>query len=242
VARNPLFILAALVASCTIVLGASPLVTWDFDNDIPDELEGTILAPAAVASVSAVEEVGGVNLLPSTIFGYTNIGPSAGGGAVLPYALGTSNGAQLGMTGFTEDPDPTRFASFKFSMDTSFPQEFSLLHSISMDLANGGSSLRGIEVTYRIGNSGSFISLGTTATPSNSINQFGRFTFALNSPEALSASDLVEFRVLGYANEPGFTLRLDNVTISAIPEPVAVSLIAGAGLLCWRIRRAMTRL
>jgi hypothetical protein len=234
--------IGALFASGALALAANPLVTWDFNSDFPDELEGTILAPNAVASVSAVEGVGGVNLLPSVIFSYTNIGPSAGGGNVLPYALGTSNGAQLGVTGFTVSPDPTRYASFKFSMDTSFPQQFSLLDSISLDLANGGTSLRGIEVTYRIGNSGSFISLGTTATPTNSSNQFGRFTFSLNTPVSLSPSDLVEFRVLGFANDPTFILRLDNVTISAIPEPVKVTLIAGVGILCWRIRRAMQRL
>jgi len=107
-----------------------------------------------------------------------------------------------------------------------------LLEGISFDLANVGTSgPRGVEVTYRVGNSGPFVSLGTTRTPTNVANQFGNFTFNLPTATALIANEDVEFRLLGYSNAVGNSIRLDNVTITAtaIPEP---SYFVFATLLC----------
>jgi hypothetical protein len=114
-------------------------------------------------------------------------------------------------------------------MNTSIDPTVSLLEGIRFNLSNAGSTgPRGVEVTYRIGTVGTFTSLGTTAVPNNIANNYGLFTFNLPSPASLSSSDVVEFRLRGYADATGNSIRLDNVSITAIPEPGVLALVCGA--------------
>jgi hypothetical protein len=124
-------------------------------------------------------------------------------------------------------------------MGATVDSSVSQLEGITFDAARGGSADRGFEVTYRVGSTGSFNSLGTTFPPAGT-NNYGRFTFNLSSPATLSANDDVEFRLLGFTPSPGNTLFVDNVTVTAIPEPGSLLLmsVGVAGILLLKFRRS----
>lgn len=238
--------LALALAFTPLAAFGQILVNWDFDGGSPGT-QGTIVSTGNVLSVNNVTSIGATGSRQS---GGTLTNLAAGGGTgtgldyVAPYAAGTAGPSPTpsyyGVNGFGTSPVSTSYVSFGLTLGASIDPI--ALQGITFNLANSGTSgPRGVEVTYRIGTSGAFTSLGTTAVPNNSANNYGLFTFNLASPTALAANDVVEFRLLGYANATGNSIRLDNVNItaSAIPEPSTYALLA-AGLagLVWLRRRA----
>lgn len=225
---------------------AAILVSWNFNTNVAP----TIVASGSVASAGNATLSVGVSGGFQNNASASNVGPNPGNGtwsgsslgSIRPYALGTSD-AINGGTGFHNSsnygtsPDSTKFVEFSLTLGASIDSSVSLLEGITFNLSNAGTSgPRGFEVTYRIG-AGSFTSLGGTAVPTLAANQYGLFTFNLGTPVALAASDVVTFRLLGYANAPGNSVRLDNVSINAVPEPTAAALLTGAGLLLLLRRR-----
>jgi hypothetical protein len=225
---------------------AQILVNWNFDGASPGT-QGTIISTSNVASVADVSSTGATGSRQS---GGTLTNLPAGGGTgtgldyIAPYAAGTAGPSPTpsfyGVNGFGTSPVSTSYVSFQLTLNSTIDPI--ALEGISFNLANSGTSgPRGVEVTYRIGTSGAFTSLGTTAVPNNTANNYGLFTFNLGTPAALAPSDVIEFRLLGYANATGNSIRLDNVSISAaaIPEP-STYLLLGGGLtvLLWLRRRA----
>ncbi|MFQ3669956.1 MAG: PEP-CTERM sorting domain-containing protein [Verrucomicrobiia bacterium] len=223
---------------------AAVLVNWNFDGGSPG-VAGTIVAVSSVASVADVASFGATGSRQS---GGTLTNLSAGGDTgsglsyIAPYEAGTAGPSPTpsfyGVSGFDTSPSSSSYVRFSLTMGTSIAPSVSQLEGIQFNLANSGTSgPRGVEVTYRIGTSGSFTSLGTTAVPNNTANNYGLFTFNLPSPITLSAGDVIEFRLLGYSNAAANSIRLDNVSITAIPEPSSVALLIGAGSLLFLLRR-----
>lgn len=218
------FLLTSSLLLAGAVANAAIIVSWDFDGTSPglagniDDTTGSVLS---VANATASGSVTATRVNGSTI---SNIGPSAGGGGVAPYDLGTAAGGIYNANGFGSSPDSSLYVAFQFTLGSTVDSSVSQLEGIQFDFANAGSSgPRGVEVTYRIG-AGSFTSLGSTQVPNNTAGNYGRFTFNLSSPAALSANDVVEFRLLGFSNAGSNSIRFDNIAISAVPEPSAATL------------------
>jgi hypothetical protein len=236
---------AVLLFTTASINQAAILVNWDFDGGSPGT-QGTIIATSSVASVADVSSTGATGSRQS---GGTLTNLPAGGNTgtgldyIAPYEAGTAGPSPTpsyyGVNGFGTSPVSTSYVSFQLTMNSTVDPTVSLLEGISFNLANAGTSgPRGVEVTYRIGGSGAFTSLGTTAVPNNTANNYGLFTFNLTTPAALPASSVVEFRLLGYANATNNSIRLDNVSITAIPEPSAFALMAfGIGAILLLRRR-----
>lgn len=234
----------SLIALTTSSLTAAVLVNWNFDGAAPG-VAGTIVdTTSSVASVADVSSVGATG--SRQISGTTTNLPAGGGTGtgldyIAPYEAGTAGppaASFYGVNGFSTSPVSTSYISFSLTMATTIDPTVSQLEGIQFNLANAGTSgPRGVEVTYRIGTSGSFTSLGTTAVPNNTANNYGLFTFNLSTPAALSSGDVVEFRLLGYSNSVSNSIRLDDVSITAIPEPSAFALIVAAGALLIMLRR-----
>lgn len=220
---------------------AAVLVSWNFETNVSP----TIVAASSVASAANASLSVGVSGGFQNNSNGTNVGPAAasGGtwstmntGAIAAYALGDSNVVDgvsgfLNSSGYATTPDSTRFISFSLTMDSTIEPAVSALEGIQFNLGNAGSSgPRGVEVTYRIGGIGSFTSLGGTNVPNNTASNFGLFTFNLGSPITLNGDDVVEFRLLGFANAGGNSVRLDNVRITAIPEPSTFMMVGIAGI------------
>lgn len=228
--------LLALFAAAAVSSHAAILVQWDFTTNA----SGTIVS-SSVASVADLFNVGSAGSRQSSGF-VTNLpaGGNSGSGLayVAPYAEGTAaplsptNAMFYGANGFGTSPVDTSYISVGFTLGPTVASADAFLEGIQFDLANGGTSgPRGVEVTYRVGTVGSFLSLGTTAVPNNTANNYGRFSFTVPGSIALSASDVVEFRLLGYSNASGNSIRLDNVAVSAIPEPSTYAAFLAVGAL-----------
>ncbi|GAB4253942.1 MAG: hypothetical protein OHK005_20980 [Candidatus Methylacidiphilales bacterium] len=228
-----------------VPIQAATLVTWNFDGTFPGtagtivDLTGSVesVASASVSGASGHRQTG------STI---TNL-PSGGGSGsglyyVAPYETGTAHGGVYNASGFSTSPSDSSYMSFSLTLSGSIDPSVAALVGIEFDLAKGGyTGPRGVEVTYRIGTSGFFTSLNTTAVPTNVPDEYGRFSFILVSPAALTSGDVIEFRLRGYAPGPGQAILVDNVTITAtaIPEPSTFALIlAAGGMLLFFRRRA----
>lgn len=246
VLMKTLLALAVLLTTASLAT-AQVLVNWNFDGASPG-LAGTILSASNVASVADVSATGATGSRQSSGT-LTNLPAGGGTGSgldyIAPYTAGTAGPSPTpsfyGVNGFGTSPVSTSYVSFSLTLSSSIDSLLAL-QGISFNLANAGTSgPRGVEVTYRIGTSGSFSSLGTTAVPNNTANNYGLFTFNLSTPAALANNDVIEFRLLGYSNAAGNSIRLDNVSISAttIPEPSTYALLA-AGLagLIWLRRKS----
>jgi hypothetical protein len=253
--KNPLtsFSILLTLISTAQISQAAPLVSWNFTSNTTP----TIVAVSSVASAANATFSAGVSGGFQNNANGTNIGPNAGNGTwstansttlsiVAPYALGTSdvvNGTSgfYNTSNYTTSPSAAKFVSFSLTMNSTIDSSVSFLEGIQFNLASAGTGApRGVEVTYRIGTSDPFTSLGGTAVPVNSANQYGLFTFNLPTPTALSGGDVVEFRLLGYADAAGSSVRLDNVSITAVPEPTtAMLLVAFVGLVLLLRRRPL---
>ncbi len=248
---------ATLLALCLIVTlavsQASVLVSWNFTSNLTATIStnaSSSVASAANATLSL--NVSGGHQINAT---GTNIGPNSGNGTwslsslstVTAYELGDSdvvNGVSgfLNASNFGTSPNSTLYLGFQLTMNSTIAPAFSQLQGIQFNLSNAGASgPRGVQVTYRIGTSGSFTSIGGTAVPNLTANNYGLFTFNLPTPITLSGGDVVEFRLLGYANMTGNSIRLDNVRITAIPEPAAAGLLALSGGVVFWLRRRRAR-
>lgn len=235
--------LACLLALLPGALSAQTvvqLVTYNFDGTSPGQ-SPTISSSALVAS--AVNSFGGpgVTVSRSTIT-VTNL---SGNGT---YGTGQANTTVGNAVGFGTTASASLYVGFSATLQGSLPagNDYTL-DSIVFDLGNGGTTgPRGFEVTYRIGTTGSFTSLGTAQVPNNTANNFGRYTFEPSGSISLTAGDVIELRFLGFA--PGATsgVRYDNVTINAletamVPEPSAVAALAGFGALGFAALRRRRR-
>ncbi len=243
--------MAYLLAGAVTTAPAAVLVRWvhNFSNQINGQIEDTTGSVASAANTSATGATGGY-LGSGTI-----VNLPAGGGTgsgwdyIAPYAEGTANtqswpnGQQYNASGWDTTPNASKYITYELTMAGSIDSSVSKLEGIQFNLANGGTSgPRGVEVTYRIGTSGSFTSLGYTRVPNNTATNYGLFTFNLPAPANLSAGDTVTFRLLGYANASGNSIRLDNVAITAIPEPVTAGFVLSILPIAWlRRRRAQTK-
>ncbi len=233
-------LLAYLLAGAVTTAPAAVLVRWvhNQSNQINGQIEDTTGSVASAADTSVVgtgmsggyESSGTITNLPA--------GGGFGSGLdyVAPYAVGAAN-TENGTTsqhyrssGWGSTPNTAKRVVYQLTMAATVDSTVNQLEGIQFNLANAGTTgPRGFEVTYRIGTSGSFISLGTTRTPTNVANEYGLFTFNLPTPATLSPNDVVEFRLLGYTPQGTQNIRLDNVAITAIPEPGMAGLaIAGA--------------
>jgi len=225
------------------------IVRWTHNqnNQLNGGIEDTTGSVAGAANASAT----GVSGSYQTSGTITNLPAGGGSGSgwsyVAPYAEGNATSSDttppidaqfFGANGWNTEPTSSKYITYELTMASSIAPTVGKLEGISFSLANAGTSgPRGVEVTYRIGTSGPFASLGSTATPTNVANEYGHFTFNLPSPADLSAGDVVAFRLLGYANSAGNSIRLDNVTINAIPEPASMGLAGVAGLIMLATRR-----
>jgi hypothetical protein len=212
----------------TFVCAQTTLVTWDFEGVSPGTAP-TIVATSLVTSASNAIASTGVTINRSTGT-VTNLGAGGGSGGVAAYAAGTAAGSFLNANGFGTSENSGLYVSFSVTLSSGIGSGAYALDGISFDFANGGSSgPRGAEVTYRVGTSGAFTSLGATQVPNNTAGNFGRFNFSPSGSISLTAGDVVEFRFLGYANTTGSNIRFDNVAISvaAVPEPSAYAVLAG---------------
>lgn len=232
------FYLPLLLFLSPLASYASVLVSWNFTAN----LAPTINATASVASASNATLAAISGGWQNNATG-TNVGPSAGNGTWSPSSLGTVQTYDLGdsnvvnggagflqTSGWGTTMNASRYVSFNLTMNSSIEPAFAQLEGIRFNLASAGTSApRGVEVTYRIGTSGNFTSLGGTAVPVNAANQYGLFTFNLPTSATLSPGDVIEFRLLGYAPDSGAGLRFDNVRITAIPEPAVLS-VAGLAI------------
>jgi hypothetical protein len=220
----PLLLITVFLSGVVASRAQVSIATWNFDGASPGT-GGTILdTTGTVATINNATAVGATigRLTPAI----TNLPPGGGSGTglnyVAPYTTGTANNGILNSSGFGTSPSTSTYISFTITIGATIHPSVGLLEGISFDLSNAGTTgPRGFEVIYRIGNTGSFTSLGTTRTPNNTANNYGRFTFNLPTPTSLIANENVEFRFLGYSDAVGNSLRLDNVTFTAtaIPEP-----------------------
>ncbi|GAB4167620.1 MAG: hypothetical protein Fur0032_05690 [Terrimicrobiaceae bacterium] len=253
--KTPLLPLILATIGLTAAAHAQVLVSWNFDTN----LTPTIVATSSVASASHATLSVGISGGRQNNASAVNVGPSAGNGTwstgnlsvVSPYALGDAdavNGGSgfLNTSNYTTSPGAAKYVGFTVTMNSTIDPSLSSLEGIQFNMSNAGSSgPRGVEVTYRIG-TGSFTSIGGSAVPTLATNQYGLFTFNLPTPVALSGGDVIEFRLLGYANLAGNSVRLDNVRITAVPEPSTALMLGAAGLVggAWVAarRRRMVRL
>jgi len=231
-----------------IVSGAhgAVLVRWthNYNNQLNGLIEDTTGSVASAANVSTTGASGAYEI-SGTI---TNLPAGGGFGSgwsyVATYAAGNATSDSFPNAQFYRandwdaEPNPAKYITYELTMAATIHPTVNQLEGISFSLANAGTSgPRGVEVTYRIGTSGSFTSLGYTAVPNNTANNYGHFTFNLPTPASLSGGDVVTFRLLGYANASGNSIRLDNVTINAIPEPASIGLAGLTGLMALAARR-----
>jgi len=223
----PLLLMTVCLSSVVASRAQVGIATWNFDgiSRVLPANAGIILdTTGTVAAISNATAVGAtIGRLFPTI---TNLPPGGGSGTglnyVAPYTTGTAYNGILDGSDFDTSPSTSRYISFTITIGATIDPSVGLLEGISFDLSNAGTSgPRGFEVIYRIGNTGPFTSLGTTSTPNNTADNFGRFTFNLSTPTSLIANENVEFRFLGYSDAVGNSLRLDNVRFiaTAIPEP-----------------------
>lgn len=204
---------------------AAPLAIWDFDGTSP--FAGTNLdTTGSVATVHDADDIGTADLNRNLSPTINNVDPGGGSGGIEPYESGQASGG-VGVAnrfGGTGVPDPENYIQFRLTLGNTVDSSVSQLQGITFDLARGGDSNRGFEITYRVGSTGGFSSLGSTLPPTGT-NNYGRFTFNLDTPASLSANNDIEFRFLGFNSNDTHTLLIDNVTVTAIPEPGSLLLM-----------------
>jgi hypothetical protein len=230
-----------LVATAACASAQVAILTYSWDGASPGQ-SPTILSASAVQTAGDFTAAGTAVLGRTTGVSFTNlaagtVGSPAGFVTETSYTAGTANANVGNANGFGTLPTAANWVGFTFTMSATRPADFSALHSFAIDLANAGTSgPRGFEVTYRVGGIGAFTSLGIAQVPNNTANNFGRFTFTPESVVLLGAGDVVEFRLLGFANATNNSIRFDNATVfAAIPEPGTVALLTGLAALLWTV-------
>ncbi len=112
------------------------------------------------------------------------------------------------------------------------------LDNLEFELAQGGASgPRGFTVTYNL-NGGPFSVIGVAALNVGVAGAFAHYSIDFGNA-AITASDTVEVRLLGFSTGSGNSIRFDNVAVTAIPEIASFTLPAGVfvGLFLMRRRR-----
>lgn len=225
--KKSLFIAAFMAAASTA--SAQLIVNYAFGPAI-DDYTPTIVSPALVSSATNVTAVGTAQLFTGNNAG-TLIGPGTDS-AGTSYTLGTRDDRYFQGQGFAATFDGTNanglygasaadYVAFSFTAVDAF-----ILGTLGFDLALGGSSgPRGVTATYNV-NGGSSSLLGVAALNVGTASQFGRYSFSFGSI-GLSATDVVQVRLHGFSTGTGNSFRMDNISISAVPEPSAYAAMLG---------------
>lgn len=141
------------------------------------------------------------------------------------------------VAGFNTTFDATRYLQFTLTPGSGGVD----LSQFQFDIANGSTSTpRTLRVTYGFGASPTtFLTAGDAAVTATA-NQYRRFTFNLADQDTANnlTTDPITFRILGSTTSSTLTIRLDNVTVTAVPEPSTYAMFAiGLLALCFVARR-----
>lgn len=225
--KKSLLIAAFVAASSTA--SAQLIVNYAF-GPLVDDYTPTIVNASLVGSATNFTNAGTATIATGNNAG-TNIGPGTDA-AGTPYALGTRNDRYFQPSGFAAVFDGTNanglygasatdYVAFSFTAANAFT-----LGSLDFDLAlGGGSGPRGVTATYNV-NGGTSSLLGVAALNVGTAGQFGRYSFSFGSI-GLSATDVVQVRLHGFSTGSGNSLRMDNVSISVVPEPSTYAAMLG---------------
>ncbi|MBI3852817.1 MAG: hypothetical protein HY298_21390 [Verrucomicrobia bacterium] len=220
-----------LVASlCCVPAGLAQIAKWTFEASVPTN-SGPYLAEVGTGTASGFHVGVGTNVAV-----YSN--PS-GNGSVESYSANVwSVGdywqfqtSTLGFTGIAVSYDQTG--------SSTGPRDFSLQYSTD-----------GVLFT-QFGLSYTVLLNGAPNPVWNSTTSSGLFTFAydLSSVTALDNAPVVYFRIIdgsttsigGGTVATAGTDRIDNFTVSVVPEPQDLFLFGGLGLLAWTALRRRPR-
>lgn len=218
--------------------GADVLVQYSFGTDNGSDQSGETLAPTtlhAQATAPSITASAGVTVQGisdvDTGLGISN-SHSSGPAAAFPV---------MAASGYSTSVASDRY--FQFTLTPQPGYQFDLTN-ITFDVASGGSSARPYEVRYSFDNfaTNSFAADGSAAATVSGNMAFRHITATLSDQIALTntTTSTVTFRFFGATTATNLEIRYDNITVngtvSPIPEPGTLALLAAGGLLLLRRR------
>ena len=248
------FLIACLIlAGATVCQGALTLTGTSYTESF-DTIGSGLSAGWSVNTGATASSVGSAATLTTaatswatTTGNFRNVASSDGlnsGDSATTQAASTDRALGIRQTGAFGDPG----AAFELNIqNTTGFNNFSLSVSLQMLSVQGFSTTWTVD--YRLGDSGTFTSLGTYSDPGT----FGTTSFTANSTDLSSWNDQsqdVWFRVValnaatGSGSRDTFAIDDFSLTYSVVPEPATWGAISALGLLgicgvqTWRQRRA----
>jgi hypothetical protein len=227
--------LLLLLALTSTVSSAQVLFTYDFSSKTSPltNFSPANVDTALITSATNFANVGTATLALGANLSQINTGPGTDA-AGTPYTLGgldlVGTPSYGNIAGFAATFDGTNanglyganaanYVGFSFVAETGFA-----LSTLDFDLGLGGTSgPRGVTATYNL-NGGGFNVIGVAAFNVGVASQYGRYSFDFGNV-SVAATDTVEVRLLGFSTGTGNSIRLDNVSVTAIPEPGTLALV-----------------